>query len=246
LQFEYAELSLIGGREENQDRIVLVKDQDAALLVVADGMGGHADGAKAAEVASETITDCFSQDAHPVLDPQGFLHRAIGQAHANLVAIGPGLRLEVRPRSTCVVCLIQDGAAYWAHVGDSRIYLIRNQAILERTRDHSHVEFLLQEGVITEDQILEHPMRNFVECCLGGDAILPGMTVSNQKRLEPGDMLLVCSDGFWSGLNDEDIAALGTGTGRLSGDLRRLGEQAVKAGGSRADNTSAIALRWEG
>jgi len=246
LQFEYAELSLIGGREENQDRVVLVKGEDTALLIVADGMGGHAEGARAAEVASETIAAVFARNPRPVLDPQGFLHRALGEAHAKLVRMAPKLKIEVRPRATCVVCLIQDGAAYWAHVGDSRIYLIRNQTVLERTRDHSHVEFLLQEGLITEDQIQHHPMRNFVECCLGGDAILPGMAVSNHKRLETGDMLLACSDGFWSGLADDEIVTLGVGTGRLSGDLRRLGEQAVKVSSPNADNTSAIALRWEG
>ena len=246
LNFESAELSLIGGREENQDRVRIEKGQDAVLLIVIDGMGGHADGAKAAEVAADTIADAFRKISQPVFDPQGFLHRAIGRAHQELVELGSALSIEQRPRATCVVCLVQDASAYWAHVGDSRIYLVRNDRIDQRTRDHSHVELLLQEGLITEDEIADHPMRNFVECCLGGDAVLPGMTVTNQKKLRFGDTLVACSDGFWSGLEDQDIATLSTTGGSLADALRQLGELAVKTCGQFADNTSAVALRWGG
>lgn len=246
MQIECAKLSLIGGREENQDRASIVTGEGAALIIVIDGMGGHTDGARAAEVAVQTIAEEFEQKSKPLFDPQGFLHRAIGRAHANLVGLGTDLRVELRPRATCVVCLVQDGAAYWGHVGDSRIYLLRNGRVLERTRDHSHVELLLQEGLISEEEIMDHPMRNFVECCLGGDVTLPGMTVTSQKRLQPGDLLLACSDGFWSGLDDQDIASLGGRADQLSDDLRDLGEKAVRVSGQFADNTSAAAVRWNG
>ncbi len=245
LQIECAELSLIGGREDNQDRVLIANGDGATLVVVIDGMGGHSDGAKAAEVAKETIRQAFERVSHPVFDPQGFLHLAIGQAHQNLVALGGGLSLEARPRATCVTCLVQDDGAYWGHVGDSRIYQIRNQRVLERTRDHSHVELLLQEGLITEEEIIDHPMRNFVECCLGGDITLPGMNVTSHKKMLPGDTLLACTDGFWSGLDDQDIAAISANGAPLDEALRRLGEQAVKASGHYADNTSAIAVRWK-
>jgi serine/threonine protein phosphatase PrpC len=246
LQIEYAELSLIGGREENQDRVAVVTDPKAVLAIVADGMGGHAGGARAAECAIKTIAEVFGQVPKPVFDPQGYMHRAVGMAHEELVEMAPELNVEFRPRATCVVCLIQDGAAYWAHMGDSRIYLIRGDNVHERTRDHSHVELLLEEGLITENEMANHPMRNFVECCLGGDPTLPGMYVTNQKRLVDGDVLLACSDGFWSGLRDEEISMLGKANGNLSANLKKLGEQAVIVGGANADNTSAVALRWRG
>jgi serine/threonine protein phosphatase PrpC len=246
LQFETAELSLIGGREENQDRVRIEKGQDSVLLIVIDGMGGHSEGAKAAEVAAETITNVYRKTSQPIFDPQGFLHLAIGRAHQNLVDLGASVRLEQRPRATCVACLVQDSAAYWGHVGDSRAYLVRNERVAQRTRDHSHVELLLQEGLITEDEITDHPMRNFVECCLGGDVVLPGMSVTNQKKLYPGDTLVACSDGFWSGLDDHDIATLSVREGSLADGLRKLGELAVKTSGQFADNTSAVALRWGG
>lgn len=246
MRVEYADLSLIGDREENQDRVQVLAGERAVLLIAVDGMGGHADGAKAAQLATETVRDAFNRITHPVFDPVGFLHLAIGRAHLNLVTLGARLSLEARPRATCALCLVQDGAAFFAHVGDSRIYHLRKGVVRERTRDHSHVELLLQEGVITEDEIAAHPMRNFVECCLGGDAWLPGMAITRQKLLEPGDVLLVCTDGLWSGLGDERIGALAADGEALSSGLRRLGEQSVRACGPYSDNTSAAALRYLG
>ena len=246
MRVEFADLSLIGDREENQDRVQVLAGERAVLLIAVDGMGGHADGAKAAQLAIETVRDAFQRITHPVFDPIGFLHLAIGRAHLNLVTLGARLSLESRPRATCALCLIQDDAAFFAHVGDSRIYHLRGGAVRERTRDHSHVELLLQEGVITEEEIAAHPMRNFVECCLGGDAWLPGMAITRQKPLAPGDVLLVCTDGLWSGLGDEWIGSLAAEGEALAGGLRRLGEQSVRACGPYSDNTSAAALRYLG
>ena len=76
-----------------------------------------------------------------------------------------------------------------------------------RTRDHSHVELLLREGLITAEQAQVHPMRNFVECCLGGDPILPDMTLAKRRPLEPNDVLLVCTDGMWAGVRDNEMAS---------------------------------------
>jgi serine/threonine protein phosphatase PrpC len=246
VRIEVADLSLIGDREENQDRVAVVGADPAVLLVVVDGMGGHADGAKAAQVAADTVREAFGRQTVPLLDPQGFLHLAIGKAHANVVALGARLPLEQRPRATCAVCLVQDGGAYWAHIGDSRIYHLRAGRVQARSRDHSHVELLLQEGVISEQEVAAHPMRNFVECCLGGDAGLPGMSITARRRLDPGDTLLVCTDGLWSGLDDAELASLSSDREPLPAALRRVGEAAVRASGPYSDNSSAAALRFLG
>ena len=214
LQVEHADLSLLGNREENQDRVAIAMDDDAAFLAVVDGMGGHADGARAAEVAIRTMVAEFWEASRPLFDPDGFLHLTLGRAHEAVVALGRGLPLEIRPRATCAVCLVQGANAFWAHVGDSRIYQLRGGRVLERTRDHSHVELLLREGRITERQAHDHPMRNYVECCIGGDAALPEMSLGGRRPLRRGDVLLLCSDGLWSGLNDEQIAALCRSDGR--------------------------------
>lgn len=246
MRIEVADVSLIGGRPENQDRVAVVGNGPAVLLVAVDGMGGHADGARAAQVAVDTLREAFGCQSLPVLDPQGFLHHALGRAHANLVALGHKLPLEARPRATCALCLVQDGGAYWAHVGDSRIYQLAGGRVVVRSRDHSHVELLLQDGVITEAEVATHPMRNYVECCLGGDAALPGMSVTARRALAPGDAVVVCTDGFWSRLGDDLLGGLSTGTATLAAALGRLGDQAVRAGGAHGDNASAAALRYLG
>jgi serine/threonine protein phosphatase PrpC len=246
LRVEYADISLLGGREENQDRVTAAVAEHAALLVVVDGMGGHAHGARAAQVTQQVIVDAFWQAPQPLFDPMGFLHLTLGRAHAEVVKLGAQLPLEQRPRATCAVCLIQQRASWWAHVGDSRLYHVRQGALLLRSRDHSHVELLLREGLINAEQAHNHPMRNFVECCLGGDPILPDMAISRRRPLKTNDVLLVCSDGLWGGLKDSEIAgALGT-PGVLREKLLTLGERAVKRAGAGSDNTSAAALRWLG
>jgi serine/threonine protein phosphatase PrpC len=246
LQVESAEVSLLGGREENQDRVSTAVAEHAALLVVVDGMGGHADGARAAQVTQQVITEAFWRTPQPLFDPLGFLHLALGRAHEEVVKLGAQLPLEQRPRATCAVCLVQQQACWWAHVGDSRLYHVRGNRLVARSRDHSHVELLLREGLINAEQAHNHPMRNFVECCLGGDPILPEMSLARRRPIAANDVLLVCTDGLWGALKDEEIVSeLGVG-GALKDKLLKLGERAVKRAGAASDNTSAAALRWLG
>ena len=247
LRVEYADISLLGAREENQDRVVAAVAEHAVLLLVVDGMGGHADGARAAEVTQKTLLEAFWHTPQPLFDPLGFLHMALGRAHEEVVRIGMSLPLEQRPRATCAACLVQQHAAWWAHIGDSRVYHLRKGGIVMRTRDHSHVELLLREGLITAEQALNHPMRNFVECCIGGDPILPDMTLSGRRELEPDDVVFVCTDGMWASLKDEEIANRFTVGGHAVRDtLSSLGQLAVARAGGGSDNTSAAALRWLG
>ena len=246
LRVESAEVSLLGGREENQDRVSTAVAEHAALLVVVDGMGGHADGARAAQVTQQVITESFWHTPQPLFDPPGFLHLALGRAHEEVVKLGAQLPLEQRPRATCAVCLVQQCATWWAHVGDSRIYHLRGGALLTRSRDHSHVELLLREGLINAEQAHTHPMRNYVECCLGGDPILPEMSLARRRPVEPNDVLLVCTDGLWGVLKDEEIVTEMSGAGALREKLQPLAERAVKRAGNGSDNTSAAVLRWLG
>ncbi|MGI9245390.1 MAG: PP2C family protein-serine/threonine phosphatase [Steroidobacteraceae bacterium] len=248
MQIEHADLSLIGHREENQDRVALADADDTVLLAVVDGMGGHADGARAAEVAIRAMVNAFWETSRPIFDPEGFLHLTVGRAHDAVVALGEGLPPEIRPRATCAVCLVQGGSAYWAHVGDSRVYQLRGGRVFDRTRDHSHVELLLRAGRITERQAQGHPLRNYVECCIGGDAALPEMALSGRRTLLSGDVLMLCSDGLWSALTEMQVASLSVAEAErsLRDALQDLGERAVSNAAPHADNTSAAAIRWLG
>ena len=247
MQVEYAKVSALGDRQDNQDRAAVVVSEDAALLLVFDGMGGHSDGAMAAETGLKVVQDMFMSEIQPIFDPQGFLYMALSRAHDEVVSLGTDLDVDFRPRATCAICLVQEGGAFWAHIGDSRIYLVRDGQVSTRSRDHSHVEVLIQEGAITEEEAQDHPMRNFVECCIGGDAPVPDMSITNRKVLEHGDVLLACSDGLWSGLSDHDMAAIAKpGDNNLVDNLKSLSMKALNVNSPYSDNTTGTALRWLG
>jgi serine/threonine protein phosphatase PrpC len=247
MQIEYAKVSALGDRTDNQDRAAVVVAEDAALMLVFDGMGGHSDGAQAAETGLRVVQDLFMDATMPIFDPQGFLYMALSRAHDEVVALGQDVAVDFRPRATCAVCLVQEGGSFWAHIGDSRIYHVRNGIVLERSRDHSHVEVLIQEGAITEEEAQDHPMRNFVECCIGGDAPVPDMSITVKRPLSPGDVLLACSDGLWSGLADDDMAQIGApGDNNLAQNLKDLSLKALRVNAPYSDNTTGTALRWLG
>ncbi len=245
MQVEYAKVSALGDRQDNQDRAAVVVADDAVIMMVFDGMGGHTDGARAAETALQIVQDSFMAASLPMFDPQGFLYSVLAHAHDEVVGLGGDLAVDFRPRATCAICLIQEGGTFWAHIGDSRIYLVRDGSVLTRSRDHSHVEVLIQEGAITEEEALDHPMRNFVECCIGGDASVPDMSISGKKALLPGDVLLACSDGLWSGLSDAEMADIALpGDNNLADNLKALSTKALNVNSPYSDNTTGTAVRW--
>ncbi len=241
---ETVEISLIGDRDDNQDRGAIAQSDEATLIVVVDGMGGHAQGELAAQTAVDTIVHEFEQESFPSEHVSEFLGRCISNAHAAVVSLGESMHTEERPRATCAICLVQQDSAWWAHVGDSRVYHLREGRVLVRTRDHSHVEGLLQDGAITEEEILSHPLRNFVECCLGGDSPLPELGMAVPIMLEHGDIILACSDGLWSGVSDEEIGAFyQPDEGSLAACLEALSYAALDACAPWGDNTTVAVLR---
>ena len=245
MQVEYAKVSALGDRQDNQDRAAVVVADEAAIMLVFDGMGGRSDGARAAETGLKVVQEMFMSSTLPIFDPQGFLYTALARAHDEVVALGSEVAVDFRPRATCAVCLVQEGGAYWAHIGDSRIYQIRDGQVLVRSRDHSHVEVLIQEGAITEEEAQDHPMRNFVECCIGGDAPVPDMSITHKQMLRPGDVLLACTDGLWSGLSDVDVGAITEpGKNNIGDNLKALSIKALNVNSPYSDNTTGAALRW--
>jgi serine/threonine protein phosphatase PrpC len=247
MKIEYAKVTALGDRQDNQDRAAVIVAEDAAIMLVFDGMGGHSDGAKAAEIGLNVIKNLFTSSSLPILDPQGFLYMSMARAHDEVVKIGVDLAVDFRPRATCAVCLIQEGGSWWGHIGDSRIYQMREGNLTTRSRDHSHVEILIQEGAITEAEALDHPMRNFVECCIGGDAPVPDMSITRKMPLAPGDVLLACSDGLWSGMTDNEIADMATRPANsLADNLKALSMKALSVNAPYADNTTGTALLWVG
>lgn len=236
--------SRIGRRAINQDRLVFRASDKALLLVAADGMGGHAHGEVAAQVAIDYMADAFEHQARPALaDPFLFLTQCFNGAHAAIARVA-GLRgLKEVPRTTCVACVVQDGLAHWIHAGDARLYLLRDGRILQRSRDHSRVQLQLAQGLIDADTAKHHPERHRVYSCLGGP-VAPQLDFSAKTPLLPGDVLALCTDGVWGPAGDSRLAR------RLSEAppekaVPQLLDDAERKGGAHADNLSLIALRWE-
>ena len=159
-----------------------------------------------------------------------------------MVDAGRSHNPPITPRTTCVACLVQNDTAYWAHVGDSRFYLLRDGALLQRTRDHTPVEELLQSGLLSEEELRNHPLRNSVSRCLGGSPRFPDISL-DQATLCTDDTLLLCSDGLWSAVSEAQLIGM-TGYGELDQSLNRLADEAETASYPNSDNISGVAMRW--
>jgi len=245
MQFSVYQQSHIGGRKVNQDRMGYSFTRDALLLVLADGMGGHLRGEIAATIMLQTISKLFQKQATPyVKKPGRFLEEAFLAAHHEIHRYRAENSLPETPRTTVVACLIQHNTATWAHCGDSRLYWMRRGQVLGRTRDHSHIEHLIAQGLAKPSERATHPDRNKLYNCIGASS-LPKIELASQAGLLPGDVLLLCSDGLWTMLPDEEIAhRLATQT--IVRAVPDLIDMATTIAGATSDNTTALAIMWQG
>jgi serine/threonine protein phosphatase PrpC len=244
MKFTLSKASRIGARQVNQDRLGHWQTGGALLLAVADGMGGHLRGEVAAQVATDLIGASFKREAMPrIADPDAFLARAMAAAHAAILREGQRLNLPETPRTVFVACLVQDGYVYWNHIGDCRLYLFRNGRIVQRTRDHTVVQQLIDMGRIREEAAATHPERNRLLQALGGYQA-PRPEPAASARLEKGDVLLLCSDGFWGPLTQRQMlhALMARPLAEAIPELVALAE--LRAG-PQCDNVTVLALHWE-
>ncbi len=244
MKFTIYQESRVGKRPDNQDRVAYCYSRDALLMVVADGMGGHLHGELAAQIAVQQITEAFREEARPAIeDPVLFLSRAFNRAHQAILDFAVARELVGAPRSTCVACIAQKDMAYWAHAGDSRLYLYRGNKLLAQTRDHSRVQMMLEQGLIDQAGAAAHPARNRVFSCLGGPQP-PQLDFSVKTPLKPRDVIALCSDGLWAPLgNDAMREGLACKNPMLS--VPRLMDRAELIAGASSDNLSLVAMQWD-
>ncbi len=243
MKFTIYQASRQGGRKNNQDRVAYSYSRDALLMVVADGMGGHMHGEIAAQIAVQTMTDQFQKMAKSRLDdPIAFLDETISLAHyaINDYAVEQDL-LEI-PHTTVVAAVIQDSLAYWAHVGDSRLYLFSDGGLVARTEDHTAVAQMVRNGLISEEEAGNHPERNKVSNCLGG-YMAPQVECNAPIPLHDADTMLLCTDGIWGMINPHELSAL-LHAYTLEDAVRHLMDHAEFRGGEHGDNLSLIAMTW--
>ena len=242
MKYSIVQDSRLGARRINQDRVGQWATPQALLMVVADGLGGHLHGEVAAQVAVEHLGNAFKGEARPKLaHPAQFLSRAVDSIHARILREAEVRRLSEVPRTVLIACLVQDGHAYWAHIGDSRLYLFRKGRIHARTRDHTLVQQLVDQGRIREEAVSSHPDRNRLLQCLGGVQV-PRHDAA-VERLDKDDIVLLCSDGFWGPLTQRQMlnALL---TRPLDAAISELVELAETRAGDECDNTSVVAMTW--
>ncbi|GAC1380751.1 MAG: hypothetical protein NVS4B7_03460 [Ktedonobacteraceae bacterium] len=243
LRLDVAQLTDVGRRREhNEDNMayVIPKDQQVmakkgALFIVADGMGGHAAGEVASEIAVDTVSNVYYQEDGD--DVATSLLQAIKRANALIHQRAAENMLRTGMGTTCVAAVLRGNMAYVANVGDSRAYLVRSGQVKQISQDHSWVGEQVRAGLLTDDQARTHAQRNVITRSLGTQADVDIDLFSEQ--LEEGDSMILCTDGL-SGLISDDEIRRTIDQARPQESVYHLVERANENGGP--DNITAIVV----
>ncbi|RKZ75658.1 MAG: serine/threonine-protein phosphatase [Candidatus Parabeggiatoa sp. nov. 1] len=236
-KWEIAKADHIGGRDEQQDKVAVFSapNGETHLLVVADGMGGHKGGYFASQLvikSAQLLWDKYQQ-GRVVTTPQKFLQRICELAHQKINQFGK--KYQLSPGSTCILLYIKGKQAWWAHIGDSRLYYFRHKKLRHRTRDHSVVQLLADLGHITEEEMATHPDQGCLLRGLGGDE--PAKPEFGQAQLRAGDSFVLCSDGFWEHVSAPKMRdRLLQKHFPVKKRVKQLLKDALDAGGAEGDN----------
>jgi serine/threonine protein phosphatase PrpC len=208
---ELAGMSDIGcQRENNEDRYAYwepVADEEFArkgrLAIVADGMGGHEGGQEASRIAVETIQEVVAETQSG--DPQSLLLTGFQTAHQRILEYADGHPELHGMGTTATAIALVDNQLFYAHIGDSRLYLVRGADISRVTHDHSYVGRLVENGVISSAEAETHPQRHILTAALGAGGEVSPETPQQPIALQKGDVLILCTDGLWSLLSEQEI-----------------------------------------
>lgn len=230
----------IGNRDEQQDRMAVLHalGDDTHLLIVADGAGGHSNGALAAQTVIETVQRHFSEGI--LGEPSRFVEYICLSAHDAVKGLAS--KAGRPPASTCVFLLLQGRDACWGHVGDSRLYHLRGGQVLFQTVDHSVARLYADSLGVDPDGGGDLPPANTLYMCLGTRReVLPEI---NDSLVAPDDCFILCSDGFWNHVHVEEIARSLAGRDSGAESAREWVRRARLRAGDGADNISLVLARW--
>ncbi len=232
-------MSLIGTRDNNEDRAGVFEKNGDYCFTLADGLGGHGRG----EVASQSVLDTAGRIFTEQGWSQDILDRIFTEAQNNLMDLQKELHAVDEMKTTMVSAVVHDGVLRFGHVGDSRLYLFRNRKIFVRTYDHSVPQMLVYAGEISEAKIRNHPDRNRLMRVMGTDWEKPMYELSGETELRTGDSLLLCTDGFWEPLEERKMISAHFFTktpAEWMDKMRVLIDKKMK--GQDMDNCTAIAV----
>ncbi len=234
LRLAWACISETGGRAANQDALGHAERAGLSCFVLADGAGGHAAGEVAARLTVNAVNDAFMRGASLA---------ECALAASSAVAQG---RAGTDMSTTLAACVVDRAAhqAQWAHLGDSRIYLLRQQRVVAVTRDHSLTQQLVDAGLLPAHQLRVHAQRNILLAAIGAEGDTP-VAVREPLALLPGDALLLCSDGLWEWVTEDEMGealAASAGCAQWLDALCARAAAASAGSGKARDNYSAYAI----
>jgi len=241
MPWQFAAATDIGGRSEQQDRLAVLHSADGCshLLILADGMGGHRDGAIAAQAVVDTARKRFPRG--DIDDPRSFLESLCAETHLAIRALEPGPGNA--PGSTCALLYLRNAEAYWVHVGDSRLYHLRKGELLYRTKDHSKAQLLLERKAGPEPGAAEGASHQLYMCLGGSNELAPDF---NASEVRPDDLFMLCSDGFWGHVEPLEVAQRIEGIALRNEQARALVELGRQRANGAGDNLSLVLARWQG
>ncbi|HYM06474.1 MAG TPA: Stp1/IreP family PP2C-type Ser/Thr phosphatase [Terriglobales bacterium] len=243
---ELASLSDVGcQRENNEDRYSYWEPdndpqfpQKGRLAIVADGMGGYEGGQEASRIAVEAIEEVYANAVAG--EPRSWLLEGFQAAHHRIQEYAEKYPDLHGMGTTCTAMALLDHQLYFAHVGDSRLYLVRGSSISRLTHDHSYVSRLVENGVLRAEEAESHPQRHILTAALGAGSTITPDSPAQPLSLESGDVLVLCTDGLWGLLTEEEIKS--SVAGKTAAEIcDHLVDTAKRRGGP--DNITLQVLR---
>ncbi len=231
-------------RETNEDALAVAQQDDMVCFVMADGAGGH----EAGEVAAGIVVDAVLQR---FLKESCFGLRAL-RSYVEAAAYGVAQGKKAAPRrddmSTTLATLLIDQSnhqALWAHLGDTRIYLFRGGKLLQVTKDHSVAQQFIDAGFARVEQLRGHPRRNTLYGAIGAEPGMPAEATEQAVPLRGGDVFLICTDGFWEWVHEDDMErtlAEAVSSNEWLSAMNKLADAKVAAAEKTRDNYSVFAI----
>ncbi|MDO4337666.1 MAG: protein phosphatase 2C domain-containing protein [Eubacteriales bacterium] len=235
----YAMFSRTGGRERNEDSVLMCEQGFGAAFALADGLGGHGKGDAASSIVTDQAIRIFKKTGN---DPD-YLSHAFQSAQGRLMQKKEAMGIREEMKSTMVLLQVTGEYARWAHIGDSRLYYFKDFHIIDRTKDHSVPQMLVNAGQITENEIRRHADRNKLLRVLGTPWENSSYDVSEPVALSECQAFLLCTDGFWELIREKEMEKTLKQSRSVAQWLEKMEKIVLKRGaGSDMDNYSAICV----
>lgn len=201
MKIKFAKFTSNGGRAVNEDFLLVSEKKSRAIAAVADGLGGHGMGDVASKLVCETAEACFDAQT----DNAGLTEIIFQSCQEALFARQKELKVNGKMRTTLNILLADENSICWSHIGDSRTYYFKDKNLVKRTFDHSVPQMLAAAGQISESEIRFHEDRNRLLKVLGVEGQKPAFEIESPLKNEGNQQFLLCSDGFWELISEEQI-----------------------------------------